>query len=496
MNGAGQMFSKIRGTTKWPTAAALLLAFGALGAAPPEVHFKKHPYLQGLGASRVAVRFELDGAAPARLEIDKKVVAKDDAAITFHELAATGLSPSTTYHGHVVAGSAEDDVTFTTAPADDAASPVSFLVYGDNRTDDVAHTAVVRAMRSATGDFLVNTGDLVQDGSDAELWQRFFDVEGPMLRERCLFTAVGNHELLEETATNFLQYFGAPPDDAPLAIAADGGAIDGGPRAKLDASVAANAAPLTGTRALFRTARWGQVRFFFLNGMDTFVSGEERDWLDKALARADAEPGVTWRIVVVHHGPWSSGPHGGNPRILAARLPEMWRSHHVDLVLSGHDHIYERGAARGLKYIVSGGGGAPLYRIKAEDDTASKVESTLHYIEAKIDKKHFGMVVHRADGSILERCGFDQEAGGSGPWTCGAKDTPSDEKAPAVTSAKPEQGSTQNVTPPATSRCACDAIGRRPSSPGALGALFGVLAALFVRARTKRQSADCAVRSS
>ena len=36
----------------------------------------------------------------------------------------------------------------------------------------------------------------------------------------------------------------------------------------------------------------------------------------------------------------------------------------VSFVFSGHDHLYQRGEVDGLKYVVSGGGGAPLYSVR------------------------------------------------------------------------------------------------------------------------------------
>jgi hypothetical protein len=40
----------------------------------------------------------------------------------------------------------------------------------------------------------------------------------------------------------------------------------------------------------------------------------------------------------------------------------------VDLVLSGHDHDYERIVRDGLNYVVDGAGGAPLYTCKPQDE--------------------------------------------------------------------------------------------------------------------------------
>ena len=91
-----------------------------------------------------------------------------------------------------------------------------------------------------------------------------------------------------------------------------------------------------------------------------------------------------WRIAVVHHGLHSSGPHGGNKLLQDANIAQVLRSHNVDLVISGHDHIYERGLADGLSYLVSGGGGAPVYRVKKAEPTSRRYESVRHFVEASV----------------------------------------------------------------------------------------------------------------
>ena len=67
-------------------------------------------------------------------------------------------------------------------------------------------------------------------------------------------------------------------------------------------------------------------------------------WLGATdLARSDVvclrrAPAVIWRVVLVHRPPFSRRCHGREP---LHRLPELDR-YGVDLVLSGHDHDYER----------------------------------------------------------------------------------------------------------------------------------------------------------
>jgi hypothetical protein len=145
----------------------------------------------------------------------------------------------------------------------------------------------------------------------------------------------------------------------------------------------------------------------------------------------------------------------------------------VDLVLSGHDHIYDRGTFQSLKYIVTGGGGAPLYPVQRNDPTARKVEAAYHFIEVTATREAVRLVVLRADGSVLERCGF----GRARPWDCDPPEPP-----PAGVAA-PQSDKPQA---PAASRCGCRlADTRRPS--GWLGLAALALLSMGARARRARR---------
>src|SRR4051812_25220550 len=105
----------------------------------------KGPFLQDLGPTGVVIRVELDAPSPVRLDVGKRVAAGERAA--FHDLRVPGLEPSTSYDSAVTAGAFRATGRFTTAPDPTKPSPAfTFLVYGDNRTDDASHAAVVRAI--------------------------------------------------------------------------------------------------------------------------------------------------------------------------------------------------------------------------------------------------------------------------------------------------------------------------------------------------------------
>jgi 3',5'-cyclic AMP phosphodiesterase CpdA len=70
------------------------------------------------------------------------------------------------------------------------------------------------------------------------------------------------------------------------------------------------------------------------------------------------------RIVVLHHPPYTCGGHLGSAAVRRAWVP-LFERYGVRLVLSGHDHNYQRFARNGVTYVVHGGGGAGLYKLRA-----------------------------------------------------------------------------------------------------------------------------------
>ncbi|RLD54945.1 MAG: alkaline phosphatase [Bacteroidetes bacterium] len=99
---------------------------------------------------------------------------------------------------------------------------------------------------------------------------------------------------------------------------------------------------------------WGPITFYSLNSVTENVE-DQKQWLAEQLYLSESP----FHIVYFHHSPFSSGPHGGTERM-------QWDYYgkQVDIVLSGHDHIYSRISKKGeegLYYIVNGVGGKSLY---------------------------------------------------------------------------------------------------------------------------------------
>jgi predicted phosphodiesterase len=433
--------------------ASTLLASAAPAVALAAGDLQKGPYLQHLASTSVDIRVEVASPAPVTVDVsadrtDAETFTQTvaSAVATFHSLHVTGLSPATRYRYsvHVAGGAGSHDGSFVTAPDGSSHASFSFVAYGDNRTDGPAHERVVRAIARESCDFLVHTGDFVIRGDDEDAWQSFFDIEQPLLREHSLFACVGNHELFQDReAAHFERYFGP---SVPVVVH--------------------GVAP-----PIYGTFRWGRARFFLLNAFVDWDKGPERAWLDDALVRTDHEEGIDLRIAVIHHSPYSAGPHGNNLPLLAARIDDLLIAHHVDLVLAGHDHIYERGETKGLKYVITGGGGAPLYRDITAIPSTRKVESTYNYVLATVTDDAVRIVSKRPDGSLLEACGFER----GGPWTC---DGQAKQARPVPDAEMPTGGIPEKE--PGKGHCGCSVpgTGRGGGSAATLGLL---LAAALVR---------------
>ncbi len=103
--------------------------------------------------------------------------------------------------------------------------------------------------------------------------------------------------------------------------------------------------------------RVGEVELIVLDS--TAISAVQTAWLRRTLA---ARTGFT-RIVVLHHPPYTCGGHLGSVGVRRSWVPLFVRGG-VRLVLSGHDHNYQRFERDGVTYVVHGGGGAGLYTLR------------------------------------------------------------------------------------------------------------------------------------
>ena len=155
------------------------------------------------------------------------------------------------------------------------------------------------------------------------------------------------------------------------------------------------------------------IRFFALES--TYLEPEQVRWLEKELAASRN----AWKIVFFHHPLYSSGGRHGSDLRLRRVLEPLFLKYGVSVVLTGHDHFYERvKPQKGIPYFVVGSGGQLR---KGDIDqttgiTAKGFDTDLAFMVAEIigDEMHF-YVVSRVgqpiDGGVIRRRGIGLAAG-------------------------------------------------------------------------------------
>jgi tartrate-resistant acid phosphatase type 5 len=233
------------------------------------------------------------------------------------------------------AGCPAPDEAAATRPPHEAGAATHFAVIGDYGSAGPVEQAVAELVAREAPEFILTLGDNnypLGDAStiDFNVGLFYHAFIAPYLgRFGCgaarnrFFPSLGNHDWYTGAARPYLDYFTLPGNERYYDVA------------------------------------WGDVHVFALDSDPNEPDGVTADstqaaWLRDGLAAAKER----WKLVYMHHPPYSSGPHGGTPGI---RWP--FRRWGADLVLSGHDHTYEHVVVDGLNYLVNGLGGATFYSL-------------------------------------------------------------------------------------------------------------------------------------
>jgi hypothetical protein len=338
------------------------------------------PIISDIGPTSAVISIETDPSLSATLEwgtgdtLDQ-TLASDPGRM--HTFTLTGLPPKTKLSYRVRAGSAQTP-TYKLHTSPGANDVVRIGVYGDVRGGHDVHRRLVQAMLGEALDIVTVTGDMVLRGSDEADWQRFFAVTRELLAQLRYIPAIGNHDL---------GWRRADPDVFSLPA---------GPAGRPD-------------HTYWYSLDLADIHLVFLDS-NAYDRLEQERWLDADLAAARSKKARAI-IAFTHDGPYSRGSHRGNPTARDRYVPILAK-HHVDLLLAGHDHLYERGEHGGIRYIVSGGGGAGLYKLSCgvsgkpacADDGMQKVLSAHHYIVLTLDRDVLEMCPRKPDGTLLEKC--------------------------------------------------------------------------------------------
>jgi predicted phosphodiesterase len=329
---------------------------------PLTTSLTRGPYLQSVTPDSVIVVWETDAPGDSRVDYGPTasygLVVSDVVSVTHHALTLTGLSPYTTFHYRVSTDGqlfGEDSAFRTAAPL--TQTTFSFVVYGDTRTNVTPHQQVVNRIRALAPDFVLHTGDFVDDGGSPGRWTTFFTIEQDLIRQAPLFGVLGNHE---NDSPYYFDVFHFPGNER------------------------------------WYSFDYGNVHFVALevDGSSDYAPGSEQAvWLENDLAHT----GQLWKIVFFHVPPYSSGSHGGDTSVRNALEPVFTR-YGVDLVFNGHDHDYERSVANGIVYIVAGGGGAPLYGKENSNPASVCFTSTYHAVSISATDSLLTIAGVRPDG--------------------------------------------------------------------------------------------------
>jgi 3',5'-cyclic AMP phosphodiesterase CpdA len=252
-----------------------------------------------------------------------------------------------------------------------AAALFRFAAYGDTRDNHDIHREIVKEVTGFQPALVLQTGDLVHHGDAADEWRIFDQITGEMRRRIPYYPARGNHDVgtsgfYEQRVTS----------------------------------------PVASGNQLYYSFEKENLHFVAIDTQQAVgPASEEGRWLEADLAQARAKG--RFIIPFFHKAIFSIGPHAVESDVMALRpvLHALFRRHGVRLAFEGHDHIYYRTVRDGITYVVTGGGGAPLYdgrhpELGVPGDVFEKVN---HFCIADVYPDHVAVTAYRRDLSRLDR---------------------------------------------------------------------------------------------
>lgn len=350
------------------TAAAALGLCTALASSPSLASVEFGPVVVPQGPGQVSIRWQSDTNVPIELSLrsagrpERRLVAR--AGWGVRRVEVDNLDPGAEYVYRIEGR--EGRFIAPPGPTQD----VRFAVYGDSRSGDAAHRLVVEGITALRPDVVLSSGDVVFAGHDHEGWRRFFALEEPLLGTTSVAGARGNHDV----GAGLFEALFAP---GSAGIRASWGAMDVG---VAHIVVVDTEAPLE-------------------------PGSPQYDFVRRDLAAHAGRP----LFVVMHRPAFSSGMHGGDPRVRHALAP-LFQRYGVDLVFQGHDHHYERSKPiNGVTYVVTGGAGAPLHGTRPNAWTTVS-EASHHYLLVEASATRISVVAKRLDGTQLDAFDLDPRA--------------------------------------------------------------------------------------
>ncbi|MCB9612241.1 MAG: metallophosphoesterase [Sandaracinus sp.] len=322
----------------------LVLALVALPAAAQEITIR--PYVQDVGTTSAWILWETTTGEESRVEWGPTEALGMEAsggahpstgAHRVHEVALTGLSPSTRYHYVVHTGGATAGPFHFTTKSDDRETSFRMIAVSDMQHDEshpevwgeVIHDGILAFLAEETARpddglaFLLVPGDLVDRGSEHTQWiERFFAPAADLLAYVPAYPTLGNHE----ADTHFYyDYFRLPQDESHP---------DPDRYWRFD---------------------HGNVRMIGLDSNLLLLFGAQEAFFDEALVDACSDDAIDFVFVAMHHAHhselWPDG-EAGFASTAVTRVDRFSRECGKPAAMFyGHTHGYARGGSRDVPHL-------------------------------------------------------------------------------------------------------------------------------------------------
>lgn len=253
------------------------------------------------------------------------------------EAKLTSLQPDTLYYYAIYDGDKRlhpinETYTFRTHPLPGTKRDIYFWVVGDSGRGNQMQKDVHQAMRhynqkhNLTLDLYLHVGDMAYgSGKDPEFQANFFKIYNTTLRNTVCWPAMGNHEGYTSNGKSGV----GPYYDAYISpTRGEAGGVPSG-------------------KESYYSFDYGRAHFIVLNShdLDRRPSAAMAQWLREDLAKTCPKK-TDWLIAYWHHPPYTKGSHDSDneQQLIEMRqhIMPILESAGVDLVLTGHSHIYER----------------------------------------------------------------------------------------------------------------------------------------------------------
>ncbi len=141
-----------------------------------------------------------------------------------------------------------------------------------------------------------------------------------------------------------------------------------------------------------------RVRFFALDS--TGLDGAQMRWLQRELAESKAE----WKVALLHYPLYTSGRYTLAGRAQRFALESAFAAGGVDVVFSGHEHIYQRSHLRkGILYFITGGAGSlRAGDAKPSANIARSYDADYHFMLAEITSEGFFFQAINRQGETVD----------------------------------------------------------------------------------------------